>query len=102
MSSLKDFKILYSKRLIIRPLAIKDSFFILELVNSEGWLKYIGDRNVQSLTDSNEYIQSIINNNKSFYFVFEDQKSREVLGIISFLFRNEYKNPDLGFALLPQ
>ena len=102
MSILKNPKKLFSERLIIRPLTKNDSSFILELVNSEGWLKNIGDRNVHNLVDVEKYVQSILNNPKYFYYVLEHQKSKETLGIISFLFREEYQSPDLGFALLPQ
>ena len=98
----KSKKKLFSERLIIRPLTKNDSSFILELVNSEGWLKNIGDRNVHNLVDAEKYVQSILNNPKYFYYVLEHQKSKETLGIISFLFREEYQSPDLGFALLPQ
>ncbi|MEO0066067.1 MAG: hypothetical protein RI983_1393, partial [Bacteroidota bacterium] len=35
---------LKTSRLNIRPINLVDSKFMLELVNTKGWLKYIGDR----------------------------------------------------------
>ena len=50
-------QILETERLRIRPLSVEDSKFILELVNTEGWLKFIGDRNVKGIPDAIEYIE---------------------------------------------
>ena len=47
-------------RLLIRPLSIVDDDFILELVNSEGWLRFIGDREVGSIEDARAYIQKYL------------------------------------------
>lgn len=41
---------LETKRLLIRPIEISDAELMLQLLNTEGWLKYIGDRNVYSIT----------------------------------------------------
>ncbi len=48
-----------TKRLTLRKLGKEDCSFILELVNSDGWLEFIGDRNVRSENDSLKYIESI-------------------------------------------
>lgn len=37
-----------TKRLNIRPLTSADNQFILELLNSKGWLDNIGDREVRT------------------------------------------------------
>ena len=51
---------LMTDRLFIRPLTITDDNFILELVNTEGWLKFIGNRNVTSPLEAGAYIQRIL------------------------------------------
>jgi len=33
-----------TERLLIRPIKITDTSFILDLLNSDGWLQFIGDR----------------------------------------------------------
>ncbi len=37
-----------TNRLTLRKLEEKDCSFILELLNTEGWLKFIGNRNVHN------------------------------------------------------
>ena len=46
--------------LVIRKMTISDSAFILELVNSEGWLMNIGDRKVHSLEQATEFIKKVL------------------------------------------
>lgn len=96
------YKKLSTRRLLIRPITREDGNFILELVNSNGWLKYIGDRNVRDVTDAEKYIQKILNNNKYFYNVIQLNDTGESVGIITFLYRDNQKYPDIGFAILPK
>nr|WP_298999418.1 GNAT family N-acetyltransferase [uncultured Allomuricauda sp.] len=93
---------LATERLILRPINLKDAEFIVELVNSEGWLKFIGDRKISCTKDAENYIQNILNNNKYFYNVFELKESGNAIGIVTFLKRYDELFPDIGFALLPQ
>jgi RimJ/RimL family protein N-acetyltransferase len=37
-------QILETERLILRELDIQDAQFMFQLLNSPGWIKYIGDR----------------------------------------------------------
>lgn len=72
------------------------------MVNSDGWLKFIGNRNISSLEDAQNYIQKIIGDPKVIYHVFQLKSTQEALGIISFLQRKSEAYPDLGFAMLPK
>lgn len=96
------YKNLQTERLIIRPITLKDAAFIIELVNSEGWLHFIGDRHIKSTLDAENYINKILNNKLFFYSVFELKTTRVKLGIITFLKRENKDYPDIGFALLPK
>jgi [ribosomal protein S5]-alanine N-acetyltransferase len=96
------YKILETERLLIRPIAITDKGFILSLVNSEGWLKFIGDRNIKDEPDAEKYIQKILDNQRFFYSVFELKETNEPVGIVTFLHRDTYEFPDIGFAILPE
>ena len=49
-------EILQTERLILRKLDESDSAFIIELLNSPGWLKFIGDRNVRTTEEAENYI----------------------------------------------
>ncbi|HKJ49022.1 MAG TPA: hypothetical protein VJ973_08030, partial [Christiangramia sp.] len=53
---MKVYKIFETQRLIIRPTSIEDKDFIFELLNSPKWLRFIGDRNIKSSTDAENYI----------------------------------------------
>lgn len=79
-----------------------DAEFIIELVNSEGWLKFIGNRNISDRIDAKKYIQKILEDTKIFYNVFEIKESQKAIGIVTFLEREDERFPDIGFALLPE
>ncbi len=91
-----------TERLIIRPIKIEDKSFIFELLNSKGWLKFIGERYIKDEKDAENYIMKIIENKKFYYNVFELKESNQPIGIISFLYRDNYIYPDIGFAMLPE
>jgi len=93
---------LETERLNIRPLMIQDAVFIIELLNGKGWLQFIGDRNVKDIESAKYYIQKILSNNKFFYNVFVIKDTNTPIGIVTFLYRENYDCPDIGFAMLPQ
>jgi ribosomal-protein-alanine N-acetyltransferase len=51
-----------SERLVISPIGIKDASFVLELFNTSGWLKYIGDRNIHTVLDAEKFIEKAVDN----------------------------------------
>ena len=88
-------------RLLIVPLALTDAKFILELVNSKGWLEFIGDRSVRSEDDALAYIQKINDNPNITYWVARLKDSSTPTGIITFIKRDYLEHHDIGFAFLP-
>ena len=46
-----------TERLVLRRLRVADAGFILELVNTSGWLRFIGDRGVRNVDDAVEYLR---------------------------------------------
>ncbi|MBI2730086.1 MAG: GNAT family N-acetyltransferase [Sphingobacteriales bacterium] len=90
-----------TERLVIEPITLNDNLFILELLNTEGWIKFIGDRNVHSPEDATQYIQRILNNPKFNYFVFRLKENNIPIGLVTFLQRDDLDYPDIGFAMLP-
>lgn len=89
-------------RLMIRPLEFKDDAFILELVNTEGWLVYIGNKNIYTLADAQNYIQNILTTPNCFYWTVVLKETSTPIGLINLLQRTYLPNADFGFAFLPQ
>ncbi len=91
-----------TERLYLRSITKEDAPFMVQLLNSEGWLKYIGDRNIQNDADAENYIAKILDKKAFFYSVFEVKSKKRLAGIVSFIQRESLDFPDLGFALLPE
>jgi RimJ/RimL family protein N-acetyltransferase len=89
-----------TERLLIRPLAISDSNFILELVNTEGWLKYVGDRDIHSQSTAEAYIQKILENPNTRYWVVGLRNTHTSVGIVTVIKRDYVAYPDIGCAFL--
>jgi [ribosomal protein S5]-alanine N-acetyltransferase len=92
---------LQTQRLIINKLLDSDQLFVLELLNSEGWLQFIGDRNVHSPEDALAYIQKIRDTENLDYWVVRTQDQNIPIGVVSYLKRAYLEHFDLGFAFLP-
>ncbi|MEN8248361.1 MAG: GNAT family N-acetyltransferase [Bacteroidota bacterium] len=50
------YKTFNSERLHLRPTSKEDAEFIYHLVNTPKWIKYVGDRNINSSKDARDYI----------------------------------------------
>ncbi len=96
---------LTTQRLLLRPLTLADATFIVQLLNSPGWLQFIGDRNVHSEDDAKGYLlngplKSYADNGFGLWGV-ELKENRTPIGMCGLLKRDYLENPDIGFALLP-
>ena len=85
-------------RLILNIITENDDDFMRTLVNTEGWLKFIGDRKVHSKQDAIAYIQRIKNTPNLIYWVVRLKDNHTPVGIISFLKRSYLEHFDIGFA----
>lgn len=98
--------ILETERLILSEFDSDDCGMIFDLLNSPGWLKYIGTRNINSLSDAEEYINSRLKkgyeeSGYGFYLV-TVKATGEKAGMCGLVKRAGLDNTDLGFALLPE
>lgn len=91
-----------TQRLELNLIKEEDHAFVEELVNTAGWIKFIGDRNVHSKEDALRYIQKILSTPELFYWVATIKDTNEPAGIISFMKRSYLDHYDIGFALLPR
>lgn len=87
------------------PFERGDTGFILELLNSPGWLRYIGDRHVTTATDALAYLEngplaSYRDHGFGLWRV-DHQAEKKTIGMCGLLKRPELDGPDLGFAFLP-
>ncbi len=92
---------LRSNRLLLEPLAINDSQFVLRLVNTDGWIRFIGDRHVTSDAEASGYIQKILDNPNSTYWVVKLKNDNTRLGVVTLLKKDYLEHHDIGFAFLP-
>ncbi|MFM6924290.1 MAG: GNAT family N-acetyltransferase [Ferruginibacter sp.] len=88
-------------RLFLRPMNADDAAFIYELVNTPGWIKFIGDRNVKNTEDAGNYILKITSNPGIAYRVVTLLDTKTAIGIVTFIKRDYLDHPDIGFAFLP-
>ncbi len=98
--------ILETNRLILRELKIGDAPFMVTLLNTPSWLKFIGDRGVRNTEDAEKYLQngalkSYAEHGFGFYMM-ELKIKKTPIGICGLVKRDFMANPDIGFALMPE
>ena len=98
-------QILETDRLRLREFTLDDAPFIKVLVNTPGWLKYIGERNVQTEEQARGYltrgpIKSYQENGFGLWMV-ELKENATPIGMCGLLRRDFLDHPDIGFAFLP-
>jgi RimJ/RimL family protein N-acetyltransferase len=97
--------ILTTERLRLRELTCEDAGFILELLNTPGWLQYIGDRNVRTKEQAEAYLQNgPVKSYKEHGFglwLVEATEDGAPIGLCGILKREHLEHPDIGFAFLP-
>lgn len=93
-------------RLLLRPTSEEDASFILELLNTPKWLKFVGDRNVESIEAARDYIKErmlpqLERLGFSNYTLIR-KSDRVKLGCCGIYDRVGVDGVDIGFALLPE
>ncbi len=98
--------ILETERLILRQFTTDDSKFIVQLLNSPGWIEFIGDRNIKTEERAKEYLQKgplkSYEVNRFGLSLVEMKNDRTPIGMCGILKRDNLENPDIGFAFLPE
>lgn len=98
------FKPIQTERLVLREFLVEDAPFILELLNTEAWLRFIGDRGVRSLGDAKLYLhsgpqKSYTEHGFGLWLVMLNDHTP--IGMCGLLKRDTLPALDLGFAFLP-
>jgi RimJ/RimL family protein N-acetyltransferase len=92
---------LTTERLLIEKLSPLDSDFIFTLLNTPGWLKFIGDRNIRTLSDAEAYVQRTIDSPTIQYWVVKKTTDRTPVGVVSFIKKEYLDHHDIGYAFHP-
>ncbi len=97
--------IIDTDRLILRKFSVEDARFVLELVNTPGWLRFIGDRGLREIKDAEHYIlERILSCYEIFGFgmYLVELKDRSIpIGMCGLIKREILEHVDIGFAFLP-
>lgn len=95
-----------TERLYIRPISLDDADINLKLVNTEEFKKYVGDRNVNNLEESLEYLKSrnLPQIDRLGYgnFTLIEKKTGEKIGGCGLFHREGLEVVDIGFYFLPE
>ena len=93
---------LTTTRLQLSSLELDDSAFIFDLLNTENWIRFIGNRNINSDEDAINYIQKIRDNPEADYKIVRLKDELTPIGVITFIKRHYLDHWDIGFAFLPE
>lgn len=98
--------VIETERLILRKFTLNDAAFMLELLNTPMWLRFIGDRNVRTVKEAEQYL--LDGNIRSYqeygfgFYVVVVKETNESIGICGIKKREGLDDIDIGFGFLPQ
>lgn len=98
--------LLVTERLSLRELTLADADFILKLLNEPSFIRFIGDRNIRSLADAENYLlqgplASYQRHGFGLYLV-EEKSNGIPLGMCGLIKRDTLPDVDIGYAFLPE
>lgn len=93
-------------RLLIRRFNEADAPFVLRLLNTAGWLRFIGERGVETMADARRYIiekfaGSYATHGYGMYLV-QVKETGVPIGMCGLVKRDSLEHADLGYAFLPE
>ena len=98
-------KSLDTPRLHLRPFTEKDAAFMLELLNTPTWLRYIGDREVHTIPEARAYLTDRVMKDydelKFGMYLLELKEEGIPVGTCGLINREGLPEVDLGFAIHP-
>jgi RimJ/RimL family protein N-acetyltransferase len=90
----------HTERLSLIPLNINDATFIFHLVNTKGWIQFIGDRKILNVGLSKMYVQQLLDNANINYWVVHLKKEKIPIGVVTIIKKDYLLFHDIGFAFL--
>ncbi|MCW5517876.1 GNAT family N-acetyltransferase [Muriicola sp. Z0-33] len=99
-------EILQTQRLLLRQFNLQDADFILQLLNTPNWLKFIGDKGVRTREDAIEYLENgpikSYNENGFGLWMVALKETDTPIGMCGLVNRESLQDIDIGFAFLPE
>lgn len=98
--------VIETERLVLRKFTIDDAAFMLEMLNTPTWLRFIGDRNVKTLEEAEQYLLN--GNFRSYhefgfgFYVVVIKETQKSIGICGIMKREGLEDVDIGFAFFQQ
>jgi ribosomal-protein-alanine N-acetyltransferase len=86
-------------------LSVADAPFMFELMTSPLYLRFIGDRSLASIQDTERYIDSYFlksTRTHSFGYFVATNANGTPIGTVGFMQKGYLQYPDIGFAFLPK
>jgi len=94
-----------TERLVISKFSIEDAGFYFKLLNTPNWIKYIGDRNVKTIKEAEDYLANGILKSYSElgfgFYKLQLKTNNMIIGTCGIIKRETLEVPDFGFAFLP-
>ncbi|RFZ95551.1 N-acetyltransferase [Mucilaginibacter conchicola] len=91
--------------LTLRRFILDDAPFVFELLNTPTWIQYIGDRNIHTLHDAENYISMLHTNFYDRYnygpLLVSLKEDETPIGLCGLFKRAYLDSPDIGFAFMP-
>ena len=98
-------KILETERLSLREFHLNDAKFTLQLLNTPTWLTFIGDKNVHTIKEAENYLTSgPMTSYKEHGFglwLVSLKERNKPIGMCGLIKRDYLAEVDIGFALMP-
>lgn len=99
-------KIYETERLILRPMSLEDGEFILDLYNRPKFIQFIGDRNLKTVVDAENYIKNrfLPQFEKLGYgnYLMLTKEGNHKIGGVGIFEREGLDVVDIGFSLLDE
>lgn len=99
-------QIIETERLLLEPMSTDDSQFIFELYNSPNFIRFIGDRNIKTIADAENYIRNrflpqIEKLGYGNYLITKKEDGKKI-GSVGIFERDGLEVHDVGFSFLPE
>jgi RimJ/RimL family protein N-acetyltransferase len=99
-------EILQTERLKLREFNLKDAAFIITLLNTPTFIKYIGDKKIKTTADAEKYLQTgpllSYTENGFGLWLFSLKQNKKPIGMCGLIKREGLEDVDIGFAMLPE